>query len=192
MITTFRIEEQDKPELNGDELSFKQWCEEAVAAGILADFLIHPYTFELIPKGTIRETVQMKTKTKQVDRHVHHPHRYTPDAMLTLTPEGLALLKDVKTFKLSCKVFQDQAEQLVLYIDVKASFVAQHGQSQMFSANQKLMWQAGYGWVAKVVPKNLFAETWVPEQRRWKKNRKKPTLTKVGEQCLTIDQFINK
>ena len=48
------------------------------ATGEISD-LQRQVKFEIIPKGCKQETMQLKTKTKVVEKFVHHPITYTAD-----------------------------------------------------------------------------------------------------------------
>ena len=177
--------------ISQEEIMVEGWLKEAVEAGLVIAYACQPKSFELIAKKTVNVTVQMKTKTKVVAKHMCNAHTYTADFYAVLSNKGREML---------CDAFP-RASLIpnwgvgILYIDAKGTHTIQHGQVQMFSCNQKLVFDLFGTWVEKVVPWNtkgkcLFKSTWCPESYRWKNGRKVPTLTTKGEACRTVQEFI--
>lgn len=180
--------------MSKEEEMFSFWCAEALEAGLLTEAVYQPVSWELVPAASVKQTKQLKTKTKEVDRHLHRSAGYTPDFRVNLTSEGIRLLeKAIDPVQLT-EEFRMTAD---LYVDIKGGFTVQHGQNQVFELSRKLVY-AKYGvWVLKVVPWKTkgncwFKTTWCPEEYRWKKNRKKPELTVKGKMCETLKSFAGK
>lgn len=175
-----------------EEDMFAEWCREARDKGLLAEVYEQPVTWEILPKQTVQVKKKLKTKTKKVDRHICASHKYTPDFLIYLTSEGERRLSSV-FYKGS--LTKDYRKHKRIYVDVKGAFTVQRGQEQIFSVNRKLILWFHSVWVEKVIPfagnkKCLFKDTWCPELYRYKKNQTVPTLTKKGEMCPTLEQFI--
>lgn len=185
----------DKEEkwVSKEEYMFAEWLREAQEAGLVESWEEQPVTWELIPKQTLQMKKKLKTKTKTVDRHLCQAHTYTPDFLIHMTKKGEKALDDV--FKLSLYT-KDYKKNRRVYVDTKGGYTIQNSQVQIFSANRKLVHYFYNIWVCKIVPwytgKCLFKQTWCPEKFRYKNNVSTPTLTKKGEICGTIDQFLNE
>lgn len=175
-----------------EEIMFQAWLQEAEATGLVSSWE-EQIPFDLVAKASVPVLKQMKTKVKVVHRHLFHPHTYTADFRFTLTSLGTVCLQQVFELALLTEAYRKTGD---VYVDTKGGFTVQHGQAQMFSANQKLMFYFHQINVVKVVPwvskgPCLFRQSWCPEQFRWMKNRKKPTLTVKGEQCASVQEFID-
>jgi len=182
-----------------EERMFEQWCKEAIKHGLLQHFVKQPKPFDLTPAQFVFVDKQLKTKVTTVKRSVCRAHIYTADFCLMMTPLGMELLKGVfqNTHILG---FPDD----LLWVDTKGGFMSR-GTGQEFAINQKLVYDKYEIWVSKVVPfisqynkkgehnpsKCLFVKTWCPEQYRWISGRKRPTMTKKGQQCPTVGEFIS-
>jgi len=170
-----------------EEQQFEAWCIEAQEHGLVELYKCQPRTFGLIEAKTVKVLKQLKTKSRLVDRHICRAHTYTPDFEIQLSEKGMELLASILE---PSTLVKDYCLYQRIYIDTKGSFTIQHGQSQMFSCNRKLMYERHSIWVAKVVPAKFFMKTWCPERYRWKQNRKVPTPTKMGGMCRTAEEFI--
>ena len=174
----------NKRKISNEEIQFTAWCREAKTAGLIESFACQPKTYGLIGKQTRVETVKLKTKTKEKMRHVFRDHKYTADFKICLTDKGRGVLGMLFPESL---LYVDSRE---LVIDTKGGYTVQHGQSQMFSCNRKLMYLIYGIYVEKVVPCELFKKTWCPESCRWMRGRKLPTLNKLGAACRTVGEFL--
>ena len=179
-----------------EEQDFADWLKEAQEHGLISSWEYEPRSFILFEKQTYEETVQLKTKTKIVERHLHAEASYTPDFMMLLTPLGSRLLHDV--FKPSIEGIGDGC----VWVDVKGNYDAVRKDGRFFSLIQKALYSKHGVWVEKVVPffqtgrgakkkaKGLFAAAFAPESRRWIKGRKVPTLSVCGEACCGVEEFV--
>jgi len=173
-----------------EEYHFILWLQEATRHGLVEQWHYEGRTFNLIPERKVTEAVQLKTKQKSVERHVHREATYTPDFGFVLTQKGRADLYDV--FKLPLLIGGERDS--TVFVDVKGTFqpVKFGSDGRYFSLIQKLvLMMYPTTWVQKVVPQKLFAKTWCPEALRWMKNRKTATLTAIGKKCKSVDEFIN-
>lgn len=174
---------------SSEEFHMVLWLQDATKHNLVSEWGYETRTFQLIQERKVTETVQLKTKTKQVERHVHREATYTPDFGFVLTPLGRELLYDA--FKIQLLIAGERDS--TLFVDVKGGFQPSNfgSDGRYFSLIQKLVLQNYYNtWIQKVVPKKLFVQTWCPEPLRWMKNRKQPTLTAIGNKCKNISDFI--
>ena len=188
---------------SNEEEMVAAWLDEAKEAGLIFAWNEQQPTFDLIPKQTIVTEVQLKTKTKLVERHLFNPLTYTCDFSCNLTQVGEEILIGIKTFRGAelalrgeiCESVNYPAKLARLYIDVKGAFTPQHAQTEAFQIKRKLVWQSYKRYITPVIPWDpkgdcLFKQTWAPEKYRWKKNRNTPELTVIGTKCRTIQQFM--
>lgn len=136
-----------------DEWAFSLWCRDAVEAGILYKWGYHPTSFEIFPKATVTETVQLKTKTKEVERHLLHPLTYTTDFVLLFTSVHWRDMLGMRT------------SSGFAFVDVKGDFSKFHD-DKSFSMIQKMMYHLKGVYINKVKVKDVFMKTFVPESVR--------------------------
>ena len=190
-----------------EENMMASWLEEAKEHGLVLSWEYEPVKYMLSEKKTQDVVVQMKTKTKVVERHVCSPHTYQPDFQFKLSDEGYRLFGHIfpKTYLTEptnplFKLLETVA------VDVKGGFM-NSGEKKCFSINQKWMFDRYNIWTEYVVPwiapkkvtkkrkkavpaKGLFADTFVPDSLRWMNSRKSPTLNTKGVACNTIQEFL--
>lgn len=163
-----------------EEWQVWNWLDEAKRFRLIRDIHYQPGPFELSPRASVKISKQLKTKSKEVDKFLFHPHRYTPDFSFTVVSD------DIK------RVFKHS--QVGLYgsdviIDVKGGFNP-YGDPKQFAINQKWMWQKFQIYVEKIVPEKLFKKTWVPECCRWTKKQHKPVKKYIG--VMTVGEFVQR
>lgn len=156
-----------------EEKEFYMWCEEAWRHKIIKKFFYQPEPWYLSGKETYYITKQLKTKKKLIERELLKPHKYTMDFMF-YTDHNLP-------FK---KLYQNTGK---VHIDVKGSFNKFRG-DQEFSINQKWMYDKFDIYVHKVVPKDFFKATWVPEGARYSPKLKKER--KVYKGFKTVGEYL--
>lgn len=167
-----------------EEWEFGQWCEEAKELNLLTEFIHHPPTFRLSERVSIKATKQLKTKIKEVDVFLLHPHVYTTDYSMTINFELWDRMKD--NFGDSKLVAFNYPSPF--YIDVKGSF-SPHNDSKQFSINRKWVMDKYKVYINEIVPDEFFRKTWVPAAAlvTWKtgkprdKYRGRPTKETIGE-----------
>jgi hypothetical protein len=175
-----------------EERQFAAWVEDAIKADLVIECIEQPKTFEIVPKAEI--DVGGKKK-----KFLFHPHRYTPDFYVKLSDTGINMLSDA--FSPAC--YAPHWKHGQLWIDTKGTFTIQHGQSQMFAANRKLVWNQLQIYISKVIPwasqcdrqgfakdkpkKCLFVETFCPSEYCYSRFGKPTAMSKS---CKTIEEFI--
>ncbi len=160
-----------------EELHFYFWCADALAAGIVSAWSYQPRTFELAPKVTVPETVQMKTKTKTVEHFLLNPCSYTPDFLLVPGPRWHLVAKSLYS-----------ADGKGFWIDVKGKFGGQYGDDVKFSLLQKWLYDKWRIYVNKVIPVNFFEKTFVPGRAAIGKSGRERTCYL---NCRTLPQLLN-
>lgn len=172
-----------KPTYNGiefdsnEEIEFYMWIQEAVLNDLIYEHYYQPEEYILSTKKIRLVEKKLKTKTKKVEKHLLHPHKYTPDFSVYLTATGLDLIPFI------CAEGIENA-----IIDIKGSF-NQHGGDREFSINQKWVYEKYGVFVNKVVPEKLFKATWVPHLARF--TPKTNQLKRKFAKCKTIKEFLN-
>ena len=187
-----------------EEQDFADWLDEAKENGLIHQWEYEPRSFILFDKQTFKEKVQLKTKTKIVERHLHAEASYTPDFMMELTNLGEHLLFDAfKSSILSVPVYVRATTSTVIWVDVKGNFDPIRKDPRFFSLIQKAIYRKHGVWVAKVVPfyqtgkgkekwaRGLFTKTFAPQSCRWISGRKVPTLSVCGKACCGVGEFVN-
>ena len=141
-----------------DELDFYYFIAEAADNGMISGWSYHPQTIELAPKVTYTETVQLKTKTKTVERLLLNGCSYTPDFTLLLTGPRSWMIRD-----------QFLTDKDLIWIDVKGSFSI-HNDDVKFSLIQKWLYQRKKIYVHKIIVRKFFEAVFVPKRAAWNKN----------------------
>ena len=173
-----------KTEYNGiefdsmEEVEFYMWIQEACDNGLIIGYKYQPDSFELSTKKVKCVTKRMKTKTKKIEKHLLHPHKYTADFGVLFTIKGI-----------ECEFPFTLASDGEATIDIKGSF-NQHGGDREFSINQKWVYEKFGVYVNKVVPEKLFKATWCPKEARLTPKTKQ--IKKKYAKCRTIEEFLNK
>lgn len=156
-----------------EELEFFHWLNEAVDSGLIETYSYHVRSWTLSEKQTYTDVVKLKTKIKEVEKHLLHPHVYTPDFEI-YGAKNIGLI-DVQ---------QDGWH----VVDVKGTF-NKYGGDREFSINQKWLYDKHGVYVQKIVPEKLFKKTWCPDLVRY--TPKTGKLRKKYLKCKTIKEFLN-
>lgn len=173
-----------------EEFHFLLWLYEAVKHGLVESWLYEPESLVLFDKRTYTEAVQMKSKVKIVEKHLHAEESYKCDYVLTLSDIGK------KRFFAAFKPSLLANPTADLHIDVKGAFSFYQTDERYFSIVRKAVFFRYGIWVAKVIPfhgserspKGLFYETFAPAALRTMKNGKSPN--RIGRTCRTIEAFL--
>jgi len=177
-----------------EERAMSLWLAEAVEHGLVDSWEYEPTGYLLTPKIVLPTTVQLKTKTKQVDRVILNKCSYTPDFVLKLSEGGINTFSKVFEKSMIAEPFAP-FDTPTIVIDVKGNF-QKAGKAMEMSLHRKLMWDKHKIYIEIVIPwkakgKSFFKETWCPESLRWMKSRSVPTKTTKGLACKTVGEFIN-
>lgn len=183
---------ETKKRASYEETMFAEWCQAAQDHGLIEQWTEQPITWVLLESQTITIPRKLKTKTKMESKHLYRGLKFTPDSRFKLTKKGRQLLEPIFKYALYTK---DYKKSKWVYIDVKGSYVREHSEQKVFSMNRKLVYARFGVWVVKIIPYyskggSLFTQTFCPESLRYKQSVTEPTLTKKGEQCQTISEFM--
>ena len=184
-----------------EEKHFAFWLKGALGAGLVEGYEYEERVYELFPVAKVPYLKEMKTRTVERDRHIHASESYTPDFVLRLTVLGMRMFAPV--FRKSFAVMEaDPGNELsqYLFVDVKGGYNPYQNDERYFSLVRKAMYSRYGVWVAKVIPfqklkgvaSGLFVSTWCPEEYRWVKRRREPTLTARGLACSSLEGFLKK
>ncbi len=150
---------------SSEEIRVHQWLEEAVTAGLVADFTYQPKTFTLCEATpmTRRRYKLLKRSPfiKFVERKVNKVGKYvyTPDYLITFTDDMLRYYPD-------CFLITPGEP---LYIDVKGDFSSGRNNTSGITFGVKSAWvfHKHGAFIQKITPKTLFKKTWVAEASRY-------------------------
>lgn len=162
-----------------EEIALYNWCVEASQVKFINSWseefpLYHPASIKLA--DTVKDD---KGKT------ILRPHEYTPDFDIWFTPLFFEIFPNMLTF---FKFSEELNGNKRVLIDVKGVF-NMHGGDRIFAINQKWVYQKSNLYINKLVPDDLFRETFVPKLELYTKK-----THKLREKYLTfktIDQYIN-
>lgn len=158
-----------------EEVDFIYWCDEAVKLSVINNFYYQPNSFILF------DDVKY-TDVYNKSRSLYRSHRYSPDFIVTLTPQ-LTYLELLKEFKVC---YEDlSANEISIYIDTKGTF---NKNSRSFTTDRKWLWQKFKVYICEVIPQKFFKLFGVPEKSRLTTKTKKPRSCYLGFKKL-IDIF---
>lgn len=157
---------------SAEEIDFYKWCQLALQYQLIVDMEYQPEGFLLSEKKTYKTIKQLKTKTKEIEKHLLHPHEYTADFKLTINDNIFPLYSNTSEF----------------YIDVKGTFQQNDG-NRSFSINQKWIYDRYAVYINKVIPEKFFKLTFVPDNVRIGKSG---NPLKKYKECPTIQKFLSQ
>lgn len=162
-----------------EEFYFYCWLLEAEHENLIAGIVYQPEPFELSPRFSVKYNKQLKTKIKEIDKFLFHPHFFTPDFKF----EIIHVVLD--------KFFINTAYmgKFKIIVDVKGGF-NKYGDPKQFSINQKWVYADYDEYIEKIIPEKLFKKTWVPEMARLSPVKKQPVKKYIG--CNNIYEFIGR
>lgn len=147
------------------QISFYKWCQLALQNQIIYDFIYHPKTFIL------------SERQQYNGKFLLHPHKYTPDFLITLNQKYLQKMK---------KIFKHNVNQNQFYIDIKGAF-NRHESHTKLSIQTKWVYQRYGILIHKVLIDKLFKQTFIPQQLKLTPV-KKLQIEKYKE-CKLIKEF---
>lgn len=172
------IEDRIKFASDEEKEFFKFLCDAREFGLIFPVFTYQPGPWELVPRHAVKVEKQLKTKVKEVERVIFRNHSYTPDFEFRMTD-----------------LFRSMDHRLMLnpkggvIVDVKGAY-NRHGGDRAFTIHQKLMKHKYDLYVNKVVPSELFQRLKLaPDEFRWMKNRRKPTLKKAYKGTVSFQEM---
>lgn len=184
-----------------EEIYFLQWLQYFRDSGVIAP-IERSKSFLLSEPLVEKEIIQLKTKTKEIEKTILHGHIYTPEFRIkTYQFTGMErrehTQRDVLVAKLSSflyKIFRDNIEidcpieevGTYFYFEVKPSW-DQNNMTRLFKINQKWTYSKYGIFVNLVKPIELFKQTFVPTEYL-----KTPTgkVKKINFKYKTFEEWI--
>ncbi len=142
-----------------DEKFFSYWLEELEEEGLIRGWELHPTSFRLFEGLTVEKNIQLKTKTKTVEKTLLQPHIYTADFII----RGKSDFLD--------SVFTRSGLEQYYYVEVKPPF-DRYNMTRLFHVNQKWVYEKFGIYVNQVIINTLFKQTFVPVKCAFLKNGK--------------------
>ncbi len=120
--------------------------------GLVSDIVYQPSSFMLSPRQSTKVIKQLKTKTKEIDRFLLHPHVYTADFKFVGSPDFDKIDHEMLSY------------DGYYYVDVKGSFAGgfRNSSAITFPINRKWVYEKYGIFVNKVIPEKLFKKTFIP------------------------------
>lgn len=161
---------------------FEWWLEEAKGKGLVRQWKRIEEPFVLTEGVKLPFTKILKTKSNLSEKHLLHPHVYTPDYVIqwngvnSLHDDMWCLDSNSRAFFLSYNdVTRAGGNHPTTIVDIKPDRINRNQQYSYytFPINQKLMWAVHNTYVQKVVlfpasnsktNTTLFQRTWTPER----------------------------
>lgn len=174
-----------------EEWMMLMWAEEMIERGLLESVeRAEPFLLSSAITNTYKETVELKTKTKEVEKKqkLLEEHVYTPEFKIIPTEEGYKKLvynPMLQGGRKNTKLFiGDQMNGI--YIEIKPEW-DQNNMERLFKINQK--WVADkYGIIVNLIkPIQLYEKTFVPDKYLITSTGKKRT---IHIPIRSIDQYI--
>ena len=162
---------------SNEEIYFQMWLDEASKTGFIDFAKYQPECFELVPRKSIPMTIQLKTKSKVVERFFLHPLTYQADWSVIFTEK----------FKRTFPEYGLITFERATWIDVKGSFSFQDAYRRL-SIYQKLVYDKFGIFVNMVIPEKFFAKTFCPAACYFMKNRKVLTVRKGFQKCKLLGE----
>ena len=169
-----KIIEDGIPFDSTEELHFYYWLKEAEENGFIREWTHQAEKFDLIPRQSMN-VITESGKTK--DKFLFHPVSYTPDFIFVLTDKLKQLLSE---------------KQIYFYVDVKGEYEPTHSKDQVFSIIRKLMYYSKGVYVHKIIPREWFKKTWVPEKAAYMSNRRILTRRKPYINCKLLKEITSE
>lgn len=148
-----------------EETHFSWYLQQLQDNGIIIKWTYHPPPFLLSERTVHVYEKMLKTKTVVKDSVILNDHKYTADFLIHWNPQWKGKffinLHENKCWKDA--YFIAQGERNFTVVDVKGSFMGPRNNSAVtFPLDQKWVYQRYKIYIQKIIPVNLFQETFVP------------------------------
>ena len=178
-----------------EEVEFVMWLEEAKNIGFVQHYKYQPVEIQAIPRKTYRESIQLKTKVKTIDKFLLHPLTYTPDFEIIFDEYFFkcfdsGIIRVLNLRKMSFPDMDDliDTNSLIIYADVKGEYNLKN-HHRIFSLTQKIVYDKTGYFINMIIPEKFFKKVWVPEGCAFMKNRLEPTRRKAYKDCKLLSEF---
>jgi hypothetical protein len=166
---------------SSEELYFSWYLEELRENRVITDWHYHPKPFILSDRIVHVYDKILKTKTVSKDSVIINDHQYQADFLIHWNPEwiGKIFLNLNQKCNVKDAIFVAQGKTNFSVIDVKGTFIGPHNTSAItFPLNMKWVYQKYHIYVQKIIPVQLFAETFIPKAYQFTDNTGKPRKIK--------------
>jgi len=180
-----------------EERLFFLYVKELKQEGFVKEFSFHNKEFVLSEVVKFSWKKFLKTKEKDVETTLLHPHVYTPDFHIEWNPKAYGIfycyIDDEHKFGKIPFInnIDNNGDNIGSYVEVKPAF-DMNNMTRLFTINQKWMFQEYMIYIQKVIPigKNtcLFAKTFVPQESMFTPKTKKPKKYKF--ETKSLNEFI--
>lgn len=178
-----------------EEKYFSWYLDELTAKGIILEWEYHPKEFKLCDKVQHEFMRHMKTMTKPDIAFLMHPHDYQADFVIRWNPgwEGRLFMTLDGPLSLNYAFIANIGKTKNPYsvIDVKGGFVGPRNNSGVtFPLNQKWVYQKYKIYVQKIIPQQLFKETFTPD--KYLLTNVSGRKRKIKFKIQSLDQYTSK
>ena len=178
---------------SNEERYFYWAIEELQQKEIILRWAYHPKPFPLSDRVGHECMEEKKAKTKLIEKFIMHPHSYQADFLLYWNPgwEGRLFMTLDGWLDLNYPFIANMNKNKEPYsvIDVKGSFAGKHNNSAVtFPLDQKWTYSKYKIYVQKIIPKDLFANTFTPA--KYLKTDVSGKARKIKFKTVSIDQYM--
>ncbi len=175
---TKKYKYQDQVFDSKEEIYFSFFCDDLIKNGYAVSVQKNCPTYTLIEEAEYYWIKKARHGEYNVISNLLQSVKYTPDFIITwhdkalekfvyiLNKEDVSALSKKRNPFIAVIDKHYPNDKLKTYIDVKGSF-GQHGDAVKFPLLQKMMFSTHGIYVQKVVPKQLFEKTFVPERYKY-------------------------
>lgn len=174
-----------------EELHFSWYLDELKRHKAIIGYEYHPKPFSLSEKVTHKFLKTGKRISRETEAFLMHPHKYQADFMIYWQAEweGRLFMCLDGLLSLNYPFITNMGRLGIPYsvIDVKGMFAGRKNNSAVtFPLDQKWVYQRYKIYVQKIIPKELFKETFTPENYLYtdvtrKKRKLNYTPISIGE-----------
>lgn len=139
-----------------EEIQFYKWCSELKDASLILDFEYQPMPFLL--SDTVRKDEVYSSLSKKKASVLLKSHVYTADFKIVFSDKFIDLFGYPTFLKY---FYPSSSDPYVVYVDIKGNFNKFSG-DRILAINQKWVYQTYKAYINKIVPDDLFRDTFLP------------------------------
>lgn len=169
-----------------EEIEFYFFLRDALKLKLITEYVYQPDSLVICPKATITQKIPYKRKSgyKTITSTLYSEAKYTPDFKFKATDKLFHYFPQFKNLL-------RETEGKWFYIDVKGAY-NRYGGDRQFSLHRKLVFHLFQIHINKVIPQLFFQKLGAaPDDVRWMKNRKVPTLKKAYIATPSLEEVVN-
>jgi len=178
-----------------EEIYFRWYLDDLKAAGIITSFDYQPAAWVLSDGAKAMQTIELKTKTKKVERTLFRPKTYQPDFLVYFNLECLATVDFYEDFK-KYSITRKPADIPFLggsggccSVDIKPKFERDSARSRAFSLIQAWVFHLYNIYVQPIVYQKLFEKTFTPA--RFLLTDRTGKARKINFKVRSLQEFID-